>query len=80
VSLEKALSEEEQQRQQEVDDLRAALVRTQRSLLRAKTKTDHLVEATIEAARDAVLSQPRPKLPAKAKTALRAVLRPLCGI
>jgi hypothetical protein len=68
MSLVKALSEEEQQRQQEIDDLRAALVRTQRSLLRAKTKTDHLVDATIEAARDAVLSQPRPKLPAKAKS------------
>lgn len=68
MSLERALSEEEQQRQQEVEDLRAALVRTQRSLLRAKTKTDHLVEATIEAARDAVLSQPRQKIPARAKS------------
>ncbi len=58
MSIEKRLSEEELRREQEVEDLRAALVRTQRSLLRAKTKTGVLVEATLEAARDAVLANP----------------------
>lgn len=58
MSIEKRLTEEELRREQEVEDLRAALVRTQRSLLRAKTKTDTLVEATLEAARDAVLANP----------------------
>lgn len=63
MSLERAFSEEEQQRIQEVEDLRAALVRTQRSLLRAKTKTEHLVEAVLEAAHDAYLTHPVGKLP-----------------
>lgn len=58
MSIKKRLSEDELRREQEVEDLRAALVRTQRSLLRAKTKTDTLVEATLEAARDAVLANP----------------------
>ena len=58
MSIEGRLSEEEMRREQEVEDLRAALARTQRSLLRAKTKTATLVEATLEAARDAVLANP----------------------
>lgn len=58
MSIEERLTEEEMRREQEVEDLRAALVRTQRSLLRAKTKTDTLVEATLEATRDAVLANP----------------------
>lgn len=58
MSLEKRLTEAEVQRQAEIDDLRGALVRTQRELLRAKGKTEFLVEAVIEAARDAVLAHP----------------------
>ena len=58
MSLEKRLNEVEVQRQAEIDDLRGALVRTQRELLRAKGKTEFLVEAVIEAARDAVLAHP----------------------
>lgn len=58
MSLEKRLNEGEVQRQAEIDDLRSALVRTQRELLRAKGKTEFLVEAVIEAARDAVLAHP----------------------
>ena len=58
MSIKKRLSEEGVQAQAEIDDLRAALVRAQRDLLRAKGRTDHLVEATINAARDAVLAHP----------------------
>ena len=72
MSLEKALSEEEQQRIQEVEDLRAALVRTQRSLLRAKTKTEHLVEAVLEAAHDAYIAHPVGKLPPPPKDRRKA--------
>lgn len=69
MSIQNRLSEEEMRREQEIEDLRAALVRTQRSLLRAKTKTDTLVEATLEAARDAVLANPIqiPKAPKDAR-------------
>lgn len=61
MSLEDRLEE-----QTEVDELRQALVRTQRQLKLAKAKTDHLVEATIVAAKDAALVQkiqpvPKPK-------------------
>lgn len=61
MSLEDRLAE-----QSEVDELRQALVRTQRQLKLAKAKTDHLVEATIVAAKDAALAQkinpvPKPK-------------------
>ncbi len=58
MSFRGRLTEEEVQRQAEIDDLRGALVRAQRDLLRAKGKTDFLVEAVIEAARDAVLAHP----------------------
>ena len=68
MSLKEQFSEEGLARQQEIEDLRAALVRTQRDLKKAKAKTDHLVEATIEAARDAVLSHPLPKTPKVAKS------------
>jgi hypothetical protein len=67
MSLEEKFSEDGLAQQQEIEDLRAALVRTQRDLKKAKAKTDHLVEATIEAARDAVLSHPLPKTPKVAK-------------
>lgn len=72
MSLKDQFSEEGLARQQEIEDLRAALVRTQRDLKKAKAKTDHLVEATIEAARDAVLSHPLPKTPKVAKSRSKA--------
>ena len=72
MSLEEKFSEEGLAQQQEIEDLRAALVRTQRDLKKAKAKTDHLVEATIEAARDAVLSHPLPKTPKVAKSRAKA--------
>jgi len=72
MSLEEQFSEEGLARQQEIEDLRTALVRTQRDLKKAKAKTDHLVEATIEAARDAVLSHPLPKTPKVAKSRSKA--------
>lgn len=72
MSLKQQFSEEGLARQQEIEDLRAALVRTQRDLKKAKAKTDHLVEATIEAARDAVLSHPLPKTPMVAKSRSKA--------
>ena len=72
MSLEEKFSEDGLAQQQEIEDLRAALVRTQRDLKKAKAKTDHLVEATIEAARDAVLSHPLPKTPRVAKTRSKA--------
>lgn len=57
----------------EVDELRKALVRAQRDVMKARAKTEHLVEATITAARDAVLARgpikPVPKPVAKRKTA-----------
>ncbi len=40
----------------EVADLRRALVNTQRQLARAKSRTDQLVEATFDGARDAMLA------------------------
>lgn len=67
MSLSDKFSEESLVAQQELEDLRAALVRSQRDLRRAKAKTDALVEATIQAAHDAVLSHPLAKPPKPAK-------------
>ena len=69
MTIKDRLSEESIQQQAEIDDLRAALVRTQRDLLRAKGRTDHLVEAVIEACRDAILVNPLkvPKVPKDAR-------------
>ena len=39
-----------------IDELRSALIRTQKQLLKAKAKTDDLVAATKQAAYDAMLS------------------------
>jgi hypothetical protein len=58
VSIKKRVTEEGLQQQAEIDDLRTALVRTQRDLLKAKGRVEHLVEAVIEASRDAVLANP----------------------
>ena len=62
MSMEERLSA-----QVEIDQLRQALVLAQRQLVRAKAKTDHLVEATVSAARDAVLARPLGKIPAPRK-------------
>lgn len=46
------------------DDLRQALVRAQRQLAQAKDRNEHLVRATLEGARDAMLALgPVPKVP-----------------
>ena len=58
MSIKHRVSEEGQREVMEVEDLRAALVRTQRQLLRAKNKTDYLVDAVLEASRDAILANP----------------------
>lgn len=58
MSIKKRVTEEGLQQQAEIDDLRNALVRTQRDLLKAKGRVEHLVEAVIEASRDAVLANP----------------------
>ena len=60
MALADALSEDGREK----DDLRQALVTAQRQLARAKAKTDHLVEATVSAARDAVLSLGPIQIPA----------------
>lgn len=69
MSIKHRVSEEGQREAMEVEDLRAALVRTQRQLLRAKNKTDYLVDAVIEASRDAILANPIqiPKAPKDAR-------------
>ena len=61
------LTEEALEAQREIDDLRGALVRSQRELVRAKAKTDHLVAATIQSAHDAVLAKPQIVIPKPAK-------------
>ena len=57
------LTEEALEAQREIEDLRGALVRSQRELVRAKAKTDHLVAATIQSAHDAVLAKPQIVIP-----------------
>jgi hypothetical protein len=74
MALSDRLSQEAQAFQLEVDDLRAALMRSQRDLIRAKSRTDRLVEATIEAARDAALARkielvPKPTKDVRKKSA-----------
>jgi hypothetical protein len=53
--------------QDEIDDLRSTLLRTQRELKRAKNRDEHLVAATLQAAHDAALARPLPPLPKAAK-------------
>ena len=57
------LTQEALEAQREIEDLRGALVRSQRELVRAKAKTDHLVAATIQSAHDAVLAKPQIVIP-----------------
>lgn len=47
----------------EVEELRAALVRAQREATRWKNRTGHLVDVTVQAARDAVLAHPLDRVP-----------------
>lgn len=57
MTLDKRLSELPPEiESQDVTELRRALVRTQKQLLEAKQRTNELVEATIQAARDATLA------------------------
>ena len=58
MTIANRLTEEALEAQREIEDLRGALVRSQRELVRAKAKTDHLVAATIQSAHDAVLKKP----------------------
>lgn len=64
----------------EVDQLRQALIRAQQDLVKAKARTDHLVEATVMAARDAVLAHgpigvvPKPKPDKRRKGAEAALM------
>ena len=67
MSIGNRLTEEALEAQREIEDLRGALVRSQRELVRAKAKTDHLVAATIQAAHDAVLTKPQIVIPKPAK-------------
>jgi hypothetical protein len=73
MSLSEELSEDAAAVMSENDDLRAALIRTQRDLAKMKQRTDRLVEVTIAAARDAVLAHPlqpapKPKVDTRRKT------------
>lgn len=53
--------------QPEIDELRQALIRTQRQLKQAKARVEHLAEVTIQAAHDAALARPIGKVPAPPK-------------
>jgi hypothetical protein len=70
VTIRDRVSEEGLEAQAEIDDLRSALVRAQRDLLRAKGRTDHLTETVIEACRDAILAHPL-RIPPPPKDARR---------
>jgi len=72
MGLSDKFSDEGLQQAQELEDLRAALVRMQRDLKRAKAKTDHLVEATISAAHDAYLARPLGEIPKAPKDRRKA--------
>lgn len=58
MSLTQRLSEEGQLQQVEVEELRSALVRTQRELLKAKNRHQFMSETVINACRDAILAHP----------------------
>jgi hypothetical protein len=67
-----ALRDHDPRQEDQIIELRNALVRTQRKLARAQETTDHLVTATVEACRDAVLAQQPYKIPKKPKKDHRA--------
>jgi hypothetical protein len=56
VSLDKDLEKLDKEADPEIAELRRALQRTQKQLQQAKQRTDELVEATIQASHDAVIS------------------------
>ena len=56
VSLQDDLAKLAQETNPEIAELRKALVRAQKQLLQAKQRSDELVEATIQASRDAVIA------------------------
>lgn len=56
----------------EIDELRQALVRAQQAEIKAKARTEHLVEAVVTASRDAVLALKPPKTPSPVKRDKRA--------
>lgn len=58
--------------QPEIDELRQALIRTQRQLKQAKARVEHLAEVTIQAAHDAALARPIGKVPAPPKDTRKA--------
>jgi len=58
VSIKGRVTEEGIQQAAEIEDLRGALRRAQKELLRAKGRTDHMVSAVIQSAHDAVLANP----------------------
>jgi hypothetical protein len=68
VSIKGRVTEEGIQQAAEIEDLRGALLRAQRDLLKAKGRSEHLTEVVIEAARDAVLAHPI-QVPSPAKDA-----------
>lgn len=61
------LKDRDPRKEDELIELRQALVRTQRQLARAKETTDHLVDATIQACHDAILAQQSYSIPKKPK-------------
>lgn len=63
MALKDALSDERREKDEELAELRAALIRAQRETLRWKSRTDHLVQATVTAAHDAAIARPLVKLP-----------------
>ncbi len=68
MSIKGRVTEEGIQQAAEIEDLRGALLRAQRDLLKAKGRSEHLTEVVIEAARDAVLAHPI-QVPSPAKDA-----------
>lgn len=79
VSLQDDLAKLAQETNPEIAELRKALVRAQKQLLQAKQRSDELVEATIQASRDAVIAlgpipaTPTPSLD-KRKTGIEVAL------
>lgn len=58
MALRDRLSADALAAQTEIDDLRAALQRSQRELARAKNRNEHLTSVVVQSCRDAVLARP----------------------
>lgn len=63
MSLKHEISDEGARQRAEIEDLQAALLRSQRDLATAKLRSDRLVEAVQQAAHDAVLARPMGEIP-----------------